>query len=314
MSVNADEGIGGYGFDRLYVDVNELTSHNGMTGDVLISGWKGLNVGAAGVQSDSDKGWLVLMSGSAGLVRKAGQVSAMNGQAACISGITMIMPYALTGRAMQGFNGYMVPQIDISPATSTLESFNSRLAQEWTRQSKGNSSLDQFNSAAQDLANPMRGLSDRGIAAFTVSVVDELGSPRVTTALLDAALRMTHNPPQEEILGTNQFGNAAQSAFTARSAPAHGNAPPAQPTPVQPGPVQPTSVQPGPLQPVPVQPGPVQPAPVQPESIQPESVQQESVQPELPTESLRPMPATEPTSKSTDDSSEDKTKGNQEQR
>ncbi|MBF0339921.1 MAG: hypothetical protein HQL95_03035, partial [Magnetococcales bacterium] len=244
LSLNADEGIGGYGFDRLYVDINELTARNRETGDVLISGWNGLKVAEAGVHSDSDKGWLVLMSGTSGLVKKAGQVSAINGQAACVSGMTMIKLSALRDRSMQGFDGYMVHKINGLPEVNTLDSFNERLAQEWTKQVEGSSTQNRLNSVAQDLSSRMQGLSDRSVAAFSATVVNKSGSPDMIAALLDAALQNAKNIQQEDMLGTNQLSNWPQSSLAARNEPVRGNAPQAQPEQGQPEREQPKLVQP----------------------------------------------------------------------
>ncbi|MBF0099053.1 MAG: hypothetical protein HQM05_17145 [Magnetococcales bacterium] len=254
LSVNADEGIGGYGFDRLYVDVNAVTGHNRVSGDVLISGWKGLQVGAAGVHSDSDKGWLVLMSGVTGLVKKAGVVgvSAANGQTACISGVSMILPGVLAGRSMQGFDGYITQQTSQNTAVSevnALDAFNARLAQEWSRQVEGGSTVDRFDAASKDLSSAMQRLSDSKIAAFASTVVDVPESPHnIAALLLDAALQKAQNQQQGEMFGTALLSNWAQSPSAVRSEPVRGNnAMQSQPEPPQSesarsGPVQAKSV------------------------------------------------------------------------
>ncbi|MBF0164245.1 MAG: hypothetical protein HQM01_07075 [Magnetococcales bacterium] len=230
LSVNADEGVAGYGYDRLYVDIKELTARNRETGDVLISGWNGLKVAADGVRSDSDKGWLILMSGTSGLVTKAGQVSATNGQAACVSGKTMMMRSAmLNGRNMQGFDGYIVPEMKGLPEAGTLDFFNARLVDAWSEQVEGKSAQERLSSAAHELSIPMQALSDRSLAAFSASVIHESGSPDVIAALLDAALQKAKNSQQEEMFGINQPGYWLQSSHTARSEPVRDPAPQAEP-------------------------------------------------------------------------------------
>eukprot|EP01034_Spumella_vulgaris_P023607 gene23607-29843_t len=66
LSVTAAAGIGGFMFDRLYVDVKGLTVANGNSGDVIISGKTGLNIVSA--DSRSQDGWMILMSGYTGEV------------------------------------------------------------------------------------------------------------------------------------------------------------------------------------------------------------------------------------------------------
>ncbi|MBF0429274.1 MAG: hypothetical protein HQL94_10155, partial [Magnetococcales bacterium] len=73
----------------------------------------------------------------------------------------------LYGRNMQGFDGYTMPHTERLPDDNALDSFNTRLVEEWTKQVKGISTQDQLSSAALELSSSMQGLSDHSIAAFS---------------------------------------------------------------------------------------------------------------------------------------------------
>jgi hypothetical protein len=90
VSLNAQSGVGGFGSARLLISAGELTVSNTQSGDVVLAGASGLNVGAAGVKSQSSDGYVVLLSGS-GSVTGSTALESGNGYAVAVrSGVTMI--------------------------------------------------------------------------------------------------------------------------------------------------------------------------------------------------------------------------------
>jgi hypothetical protein len=185
LALGTGAGIGGYLFDRLYVDVASVTlDHRG--GDVVVSGLSGLTV--AGIHSQTTDGWVTMMSGCTGLVETAGAIHMDNGQVARISGLTVIAKDLLTRHQLGGREVYYVanPVPEVSPGVSMLGDFNARLALQWAAPAQG------LSSKAPDLSTPMRRLSasDNAMAAFASSVLDAMDAPATTSALLDAAMKV----------------------------------------------------------------------------------------------------------------------------
>ena len=216
LDIQSTVGVAGYGFERLYVDVRELTGHNAQTGDVVISGWKGLRLGAAGYHSDSDRGWLVLMSGRAGLVETQGAVTAVGDRVARISGKTVIMPDVLPGRHMQGFNAYVTPPLETSPAADTLEQLNAHLRNDWLAAVSG--PAPQQGALGMSNADSATGrvLAGHRSAAWGGRAYDDLGAAVQATELLEAALRAASQVKTQDIYAADPLSAWAQRSFTLR--------------------------------------------------------------------------------------------------
>jgi hypothetical protein len=216
LHIQSNVGVGGYGFDRLYVDVKALTGLNRVTGDVVISGWKGLDIGPAGYHSNADRGWLVLMSGRIGRVETEGAVTALDNRVARISGKTILMPSVLAQRGMHGFNGHVVmpPREPAPAAPPTLESLNASLRQAW---------LDALSSpvdsvGAATLRSPLLGtVPGRQTAGVDSVAFDALGSPLDTSALLEAALQAARQSAREEVFGADPLSSWAQRSPAQRN-------------------------------------------------------------------------------------------------
>jgi hypothetical protein len=216
LDIQSTVGVAGYGFERLYVDVRELTGHNAQTGDVVISGWKGLRVGAAGYSSDADRGWLVLMSGRAGLVETQGAVTAVGDRVARISGKTVIMPDVLPGRHMKGFNAYVTPHSETSPAADTLEQLNAQLRNDWLAAVSGPASHQGALGMSSADSVTGRVLAGHRSAAWGGRAYDDLGAVVQATELLEAALRAASQVKAQDIYAADPLSAWAQRSFTLR--------------------------------------------------------------------------------------------------
>jgi hypothetical protein len=216
LDIQSTVGVAGYGFERLYVDVRELTGHNAQTGDVVISGWKGLRLGAAGYHSDSDQGWLVLMSGRAGLVETQGAVTAVGDRVARISGKTVIMPDVLPGRHMQGFNAYVTPPLETLPAADTLEQLNAHLRNDWLAAVSGPSPQQGALGMSNAGSGTGRVLAGHRSAAWGGRAYDDLGAVVQATELLEAALRAASHVKTQDIYAADPLSAWAQRSFTLR--------------------------------------------------------------------------------------------------
>jgi hypothetical protein len=216
LDIQSTVGVAGYGFERLYVDVRELTGHNAQTGDVVISGWKGLRLGAAGYHSDSDRGWLVLMSGRAGLVETQGAVTAVGDRVARISGKTVIMPDVLPGRHMQGFNAYVTPPLETLPAADTLEQLNAHLRNDWLAAVSGPSPQHGALGMSNAGSGTGRVLAGHRSAAWGGRAYDDLGAVVQATELLEAALRAASHVKTQDIYAADPLSAWAQRSFTLR--------------------------------------------------------------------------------------------------
>jgi hypothetical protein len=90
VSLNAQSGVGGFGSARLLVSAGEVTVSNTQSGDVVLAGSNGLNIGVDGVKSQSSDGYVVLLSGS-GSVTGSTALESGNGYAVAVrTGVTMI--------------------------------------------------------------------------------------------------------------------------------------------------------------------------------------------------------------------------------
>ena len=218
LSVGTGAGIGGYLFDRLYVDVASISvDHRG--GDVVISGKSGLKI--TGIHSQASDGWVAMLSGSMGLVETAGAISMDNGQVARISGRTIITKDVLTGRQMGGSDVYYVtnPALNASPSTAMLSDFNARLAQQWLAPGQGASAAQRLSSKAADLSTPLQRLSasDNAMAAFAPSVLGEMDAPTTTSALLDAAMTVMAQDQARAAAEGDTYTNWDQRSSAART-------------------------------------------------------------------------------------------------
>jgi hypothetical protein len=220
LSVTAAAGIGGFMFDRLYVDVKGLSVANGNSGDVIISGKSGLNIVSA--DSRSQDGWMILMSGNTGEV-VGNTPTAEGNRVARISGKTIIARAELGYRDMYNAN-YREIASPLGKETtangSTLSVFNAQLSKQWSDQIGLVSVPDRLSSVAPDLSSPMQMLSRSGHvgAAFSVSVMDDDGAQHTATALLDAALKLRSEVPVEDVFGADMLSSWAQRSFTQREA------------------------------------------------------------------------------------------------
>ena len=226
LSVSAGTGIGADLFGRLFVDVNSLSVQNGDAGDVVISGWKGLNL--ASVHSDSDDGWMVLMSGPAGRVT-GNTPSAEGGRVARISGKTIIARDVLPAREMYNANVFYTPPpaVHASVNEDSLDMFNAQLARDWTQQVQGASAREALSARASSLSSQPRsfGRALGAGGAFGDSPMDTSGSLHDTATLLDAALRLSSSLPREDVFGGDMLSSWAQRSFAERQA-AHASAEP----------------------------------------------------------------------------------------
>jgi hypothetical protein len=220
LSVTAQAGIGGFMFDRLYVDVKGLSVANGNSGDVIISGKSGLNIVSA--DSRSQDGWMILMSGYTGEV-VGNTPTAEGNRVARISGKTIIARAELGYRDMYNAN-YREIASPLGKETtangSTLSVFNAQLSKQWSDQVQLVSARDRLTSAPTDLSSPMPWLKGSGHlgAAFSVSVMDDDGAQHTATALLDAALKIRSEVPVEDVFGADMLSSWAQRSFTQREA------------------------------------------------------------------------------------------------
>jgi hypothetical protein len=216
LDVRSSLGVAAYGFDRLFVDVHEITGLNRVTGDVVISGWNGLQIGADGYHSDSADGWLVLMSGRAGLVEANGAVTAYGDRVARISGKTVIMPAVLPGRQMQGFNAYITEPIEVSPTAHALDELNRYLRQDWLDAVGLGSSIDQRADALRAQAGQTSRLAILKAQGLVATAYDELGSALHTTALLEAALHRAQAPMAASAWQADALNAWAERSFEQR--------------------------------------------------------------------------------------------------
>ena len=217
LSVASGHGIGGYLFDRLYVDVRQLTVHQGSQGDVVISGYKGLDVAFA--HSDS-AGWMTLLSGPAGQV--TGHVpTAAGNRVARVSGRTLIASDLLAGRQMFNANIFYTPDpvLERSPAADTLDAFNAQLSKQWLSQQQAQSSLDRLSVSASDLGSVARKSPQAAVhhAGFSATVLHDTGAMGNTIALLEAALQLPVLTDVEDVFGGDMLSSWAQRSVVARS-------------------------------------------------------------------------------------------------
>jgi hypothetical protein len=221
LFVSAGTGIGADLFGRLFVDVNSLSVQNGDAGDVVISGWKGLNIASA--QSGSDNGWMVLMSGPAGRVT-GNTPTAEGGRVARISGKTIISREVMPSRDMYNANVFYTPPpaVHASVNEDSLDIFNAQLARDWSRQVQGVSAREALSAQAASLTRQPSSLGRTLGAggAFGDSPMDHSGSWRDTATLLDAALRMSSTLPREDVFGGDMLSSWAQRSFNDRQASA----------------------------------------------------------------------------------------------
>jgi hypothetical protein len=214
LSLSAGTGIGGYLYDRLYVDVHSISVHNGEYGDVVISGREGLNVLSA--HSDSQNGWMLLMSGMAGLVTGSSP-TAQDHRVARISGKTILSEGVLPVRSLHDANIHFMrnPQ---SEALAPLQDFNARLAREWSARLDAESALDRLDSRPTELSSELRQLlgSRTHAMPFSASVMPDTGSRAVTSALLEAALRMAPMVEAEDVFGADMLSSWAQRSYESR--------------------------------------------------------------------------------------------------
>ena len=216
LDVRSSLGVAAYGYDRLFVDVHEITGLNRVTGDVVISGWKGLQIGADGYHSNSADGWLVLMSGRAGLVEANGAVTAYGDRVARISGKTVIMPAVLPGRHMHGFNAYITAPIEVSPTAHALDELNRQLRQDWLDAVGLGSPFGQHADVLQEQAGQNSRLAIMKAQGFVATAYDELGSALQTTALLEAALHGPSAPMAASGWHTDALNAWAERSFAQR--------------------------------------------------------------------------------------------------
>jgi hypothetical protein len=239
LFVSAGTGIGADLFGRLFVDVNSLSVQNGDAGDVVISGWKGLNIASA--QSGSDNGWMVLMSGPAGRVT-GNTPTAEGGRVARISGKTIISREVMPARDMYNANVFYTPPPAVHDSVNedSLDIFNAQLARDWTQQVQGASAREALSARVPSLSSQPRsfGRALGAGGAFGDSPMDTSGSLHDTATLLDAALRMSSTLPREDVFGGDMLSSWAQRSFTERQA-AHANTEPSAnvSTPDSPAPV-----------------------------------------------------------------------------
>ncbi len=224
LDIQSRLGVAGYGFERLYVDVAELTGYNSQTGDVVISGWKGLRIGQSGYQSDSDKGWLVLMSGRAGVIEASGEVKAAGDRVARISGKTVILPAVLPGRQMQNFNAYVVPPFENSPAADTLAQLNASLREDWLAAISGSSLKAPGLTPATSSTNNL--LGGHRTAAWGGSAFDEMHAALKATDLLEAALKAASQVRSEDVYAADPLNAWAQRSFLVRQHEGQATEPP----------------------------------------------------------------------------------------
>jgi hypothetical protein len=88
LTLEARNGIGGFGAAQLRVDAGELRARNTQAGNVVIFGERGLWLGDEGVSSASPTGYVVLLSDTGRI--DTGKVEAINGRIVLMTGLTSL--------------------------------------------------------------------------------------------------------------------------------------------------------------------------------------------------------------------------------
>ena len=109
LTLEARNGIGGFGAAQLRVEAGELRASNARSGNVVIFGERGLWVGESGVSSRSPAGYVVLLSDTGAV--ETGKVEALSGR------IVMMTGYAsLTETQVRGIHWMLLQRAFNNPS------------------------------------------------------------------------------------------------------------------------------------------------------------------------------------------------------
>jgi hypothetical protein len=135
-----------------------------------------------------------------------------------ISGKTILSQGVLPVRGLYDANIYFVTNPQSEPL-APLQDFNARLAREWAGRVENESVLESLDSRADELSSPLRQLLGSRTPAmpFSSSVLPDTGSHSVTSALLEAALKLVPMAEAEDVFGADMLSSWAQRSYESRA-------------------------------------------------------------------------------------------------
>ena len=211
LQLAATTGIGGFGFERLLLDGQgagaSVSAHNTSSGDVVIAGVRGLNVGTRGITSDAD-GWIALLSGQ-GSIQEQGSVVARSQNVVRVTGANWMAYSDVKASAL--LTDILKSGVLDSMASSPLARLNDMLAKNWSFADQRDNEPSVMRTAAQTLtATSGAGSIERVLddapwqfrSGMSVSVVD---SPKTTGQLLQMAMAISQQGGLTSMMDTESL-------------------------------------------------------------------------------------------------------------
>ncbi|WP_293752910.1 hypothetical protein, partial [Limnohabitans sp. Rim8] len=211
LQLAATTGIGGFGFERLLLDGQgagaSVSAHNTSSGDVVIAGVRGLNVGTRGITSDAD-GWIALLSGQ-GSIQEQGSVVARSQNVVRVTGANWMAYSDVKASAL--LTDILKSGVLDSMASSPLARLNDMLAKKWSSADQSDNEPSVMRTAAQTLtATSGAGSIERVLdeapwqfrSGMSVSVVD---SPKTTGQLLQMAMAISQQGGLTSMMDTESL-------------------------------------------------------------------------------------------------------------
>jgi hypothetical protein len=213
LTLNAVSGVGGYGNAQLRLDAGAVNLYNASSGDVVITGERGIRAGSSGIRSDAPQGGLAVFSVTGRV--ESGGIRAASGKLVMVSGKS-----GLTEKETAGVLALVSMGSEVaSPSTSSSSSAGSASAVAGLRGSQGSagapvSSAQALSSAPPTLSSSASSLSsvNTGVGGGS-AVADTPASGAVAASEVVIAGRTVAN------------GESATSALTAAASGGSGGTP-----------------------------------------------------------------------------------------
>ena len=216
LHLEATTGIGGFGFERLLLDGQgagaSVSAHNASSGDVVISGVRGLSVGVQGIISDAD-GWIALLSGQ-GTIEEQGVVVARSQNVVRVTGANWMARSDVKASALLA--DILKSGVFGSTDSSPLERLNAMLAKNWSSVDQLVNEPSVITTAAQTLTvtsgsgsieSALGDASWQFRSGMSVSVMD---SPKTTGQLLQMAMAISQQGGMTSMMDTESLIQWAQ--------------------------------------------------------------------------------------------------------